>query len=104
MADLNATADNEKPDEWTPRERGLVMGHDIAEELGRGTTAGQLEPLAADPPQIPPLLRDRIMDEWGMRERLDASEDPDADSAFWGGFVSGVRAYIMKVRTGGTEN
>ena len=104
MADLTASADNDQPDEWTPRERGLLMGHDIAEEIGRGAMSGQLRPLAADPPQIPSLLRDRIMGEWGMRERLDASEDPDADSAFWGGFVSGVRAYIMKVRTGGTEN
>jgi hypothetical protein len=54
-------------------------------------------------PQMPRELYDRIMAD-GLRERLDASEDPDAESAFWGGFVTGVRAYIMEVRLGQQDN
>lgn len=83
-------------DEITPRERGFQVGEDIAERVGRGEIAGDLGTLAAGPQQIPPLLWERIMDEWGIREHLQASPDADAESEFWVGFSSGVRTYLMK--------
>ena len=39
-----------------------------------------------------------------MAERLAASEDPDAESAFWAGFITGVRAMIVEMRTGTGPN
>jgi hypothetical protein len=104
MADLDAIAEHRAPDELTPHERGLMFGGAIADRIGRGEMAGDLGALAHDPPRVPPLLRDRIMGEWGMSERLAASEYCDGESAFWQGFVQGVRSYIMKMRAGGTEN
>lgn len=81
-----------------------MFGEGIAKRIGRGEMTGDLGALAGDPPQVPPLLRDRIMDEWGMWERLAASEYCDADGAFWQGFVQGIRAYIMKVQSGATDD
>ena len=104
MADLDAIAEHSEPDEVTPYERGLTFGGAIARVIGRGEMAGDLGALADDPPQVPTLLRDRIMDEWGMWERLAASEYCDADGAFWQGFVEGVRAYVVNVKVGGAEN
>jgi hypothetical protein len=66
--------------------------------------AGDFRALAADPPRVPPPLRDRIMDEWGMGERLAASEYCDPDGAFWQGFAEGARSYVMSARVGATEN
>lgn len=85
-------------DEFTPRKQGLLFGEDIAQRVGRGQIDGDLGALAADPPEIPPDLWERIMDEWGMRDRL---TDPDAEREFQIGFASGVRTYLMK-KAGGT--
>jgi hypothetical protein len=98
MAYLHAIAEHGEPDESTPYERGLMFGEAIAECIGRGEMAGDFGALAADPPRVPAFLRSRIMNEWGMGERLAASEYCDADGAFWQGFVQGVRGYIKKVR------
>ena len=104
MTDLDAIAEHGQPDELTPYARGLMFGEAIAECITRGEMAGDLGALAADRPQLPAMLRSRIMDEWGMGERLAASEYCDPDSAFWQGFVQGVRGYIVKVQAIGTEN
>ena len=80
-----------------------MFGEAIARAIGRGEMAGDLGALADDPPHVPPLLRDRIMGEWGMWERLAASEYCDADGAFWQGFVEGVRAYVTDVQLRGME-
>lgn len=97
-------------DEFTPRERGLLIGHATALAFAEGEVSVEgIEPmdavrfLAADPPLIPEDLRVRIMDA-GMRERLDASEDPHAESAFWVGFVNGARAYLVEIQIGGGRN
>jgi hypothetical protein len=102
--------ETEEPDEFTPRERGLLIGREVAGQIAREQMrATQLTPdqaldvLAAGPPQVPRELYDWIMGD-GLRERLDASVDPDAESAFWGGFVTGVRAYITEVRLGPQDN
>jgi hypothetical protein len=101
-----------EPDEFMPHERGLLMGHRWAEEARkRGLSArdagdNTIDPVvaaAAEPPRIAEQMRRWLMDDCGVRERLDASEDPDAESAFWGGFQSGVRAYLVEVETG-TDN
>jgi hypothetical protein len=61
----------------------------------------EIDPAAAaeDPQSIAASVRDQIAA--GMRERLDASEDPDAESAFWAGFRDGVRAYLAEIEMGG---
>jgi hypothetical protein len=104
MADLDAIAEHGQPDELTPYERGLMFGEAIAERIGRGEMGGDLSALAADQPKVPVSLRSRIIDTWGMGERLAASEYCDPDRAFWQGFGRGVRGYIMKVKGGGTES
>ena len=58
----------------------------------RGRQARVVLAAAQDPPVITRSTHDLIMHDGGMRERLDASEDPDAERAFWDGFVTGVRA------------
>jgi hypothetical protein len=105
-------------DEITPRERGLLIGHDWARatyqacrpdgvlELGYDDEGEPLpDPVveaAQEPPRIPTRTRDQIMNA-GMRERLDESEDPDAEGAFWAGFCHGVRAYLVEVQVGSSN-
>lgn len=100
-------------DEYTPRERGLLIGNRWAGDMRRaGARAVDHEGLVRDPlveaaketPVLGVDTRDLIMVEGGMRERLDASEDPDAESAFWAGFRDGVRAYLVVVEVGGGAN
>jgi hypothetical protein len=95
-----------EPDEWTPRERGLMFGHSAAESVARSelraisddrkllTSEALLNALAQDPPKLPEHLRRSILEE--MAERLAASDDPDAEAAFWSGFSCGVRAFIRR--------
>ena len=104
MADLDAIAQHGEPDEITPHERGLMFGEAVAKSISRGEMPGDLGALAADQPRMPVSLRSRIMDEWGMGERLAASEYCDSRGAFWQGFVNGVRGYIAKLQASGTEN
>jgi hypothetical protein len=106
------SAEEEDRDDWTPYERGLQIGNATAKSIARGElqaapdedtvmTPGEfLRALAADTPHVPVQLRDLIMDS-GMTERLAESEDPDAESAFWGGFRQGVRAHIVEMEIGG---
>jgi hypothetical protein len=103
MADLKAIAEHGEPDEVTPYERGLTFGQAIANCIGRDEMAGDLDALAAERLQVPMPLRSRIMHEWGMWERLAASEYCDADGAFWQGFAQGVRSYITSLRAGATK-
>jgi hypothetical protein len=110
-------AEQDGTDEFTPYDRGLVFGKTMAQDIARGelqaadedgvvrTAPWVLRALAADTPRVPAELRDLIMGSpGGMAERLAASEDPDAESAFWGGFRTGVRAYIVEQRIGAGEN
>jgi hypothetical protein len=71
------------PDEFTPRERGLLIGNEVARQVARGDLdpapmhpGTYLDALASDPPNVPVQLRDEIMGPGGMAERLAASEDP----------------------------
>jgi hypothetical protein len=80
------------------REHG-VIAHDADGNLIDAVAAA-----AQEPPHIAEDVRRYLMDTAGMRERLDASEDPDADGAFWAGFRDGVRAYLVRVRVGTTSN
>ena len=98
-----------EPDEYTPRERGLLLGHALAQKIARGgvaivggTPGEVLDALAGDPPQVPSELYEHIMD--GMAERLADGEDPDAEEAFWAGFVHGVRAFLVELQIGTGDN
>ena len=99
-------------DDFMPRERGLLSGEIFARSCREnGITArdgdgNEIDPVAAaaqNPPHIAEATRHKIMDDGGMQERLAASDDPDAEGAFWAGFRDGVRAYLVRVRTG-TDN
>jgi len=98
---------SDKPDEFTPGERGLLFGWEWARltreggVVARDAEGNEIDPAAAaeDPQRLAAWARDQILA--GMRERLDASEDPDAESAFWAGFRDGVRAYLAESQMGG---
>jgi hypothetical protein len=99
-------------DEWMPRERGLSLGNAWARMMrvqgaqavdAEGRTYDLVAEAAKEPPVIAAQVRDLIM-EGGMRERLDASEDPDAEGAFWAGFRDGVRAYLVELDIGAGPN
>lgn len=75
-------------DEFTPRERGLLIGHAWAQEAAPLEAAKRV----AETEQVPDDVRETVLD--SMRERLEASIDPNAEGAFWGGFVHGVRAFV----------
>jgi hypothetical protein len=104
----------DEPDEFTPHQRGMLLGAKVAESVGRGDLQAYneegvaidlLTAMAGGPPHIPENMRRWIMGPpVGMAERLAASEDPDAEDAFWAGFGEGVRAYIVQTRIGATEN
>jgi hypothetical protein len=96
-------------DELTPYERGLLVGHDFARITRESQITYQVEgsvridmvlSAAQEPPVITREIYQMVMDDGGMAERLAESEDPDAESAFWGGFALGVRAYLEEVKTG----
>jgi hypothetical protein len=96
-------------DEFAPRERGLLIGNNWADSVrgqvwhdADGNRVGALTEAARDTPHIPDAVRAMILDAdgGGIQERLDASEDPDAEGAFWAGFRDGVRSYLRWRRTG----
>ena len=84
-------------DEFTPRERGLMIGYEFA-STWPGHSADDREMLVrmADG-EMPAEVWEEML-EGGMQERLDASVDPDAEEAFRGGFADGVRAFIVESR------
>ena len=96
-------------DEYTPRERGLLIGHRWAREVRRlGVVAVAddeiyvIERAASEPPDIAEeQVRRSLMENCGVRECLDASEYPDAESEFWGGRRDGVRAFLVEQKVGG---
>jgi hypothetical protein len=79
-------------DEFTPRERGLLIGHAWAQEAASLEAAKHV----ADGEQVPDDVREIVLGDGGMRDRLEASIDPNAEAAFWGGFVHGVRAFVVE--------
>jgi len=104
----NPNPSSDEPDEFTPGERGLLFGWEWARLTREGDVVAldaegnRIDPIAAtaeDPQRIAASVRDQITA--AMRERLDASEDPNAESAFWAGFRDGVRAYLAENPDGG---
>jgi hypothetical protein len=87
------------PDEFTPGERGLLFGWEWARLTREGNKIDPIAASAGDPQRIAAPVRDQITA--AMRERLDASEDPDAENAFWAGFRDGARAYQAEIQMGG---
>jgi hypothetical protein len=79
-------------DEFTPRERGLLIGHAWAQEAASPKAAKHV----ADTEQVPDDVREIVLGDGRMRDRLEASIDPNAEAAFWGGFVHGVRAFVVE--------
>lgn len=82
-------------DEFTPRERGLLIGHAWAQEAASPKAAEHV----ADTEQVPDDVREVVLGDGRMRDRLEASIDPNAEGAFWGGFVHGVRAFVKEELT-----
>jgi hypothetical protein len=99
MSNPKRNPGSDEPDEFTPGERGLLFGWEWARLTREGEKIDPLAVSAEDPQRIAASVRDQITA--AMRERLDASEDPDAESAFWAGFRDGVRAYLAEIQTGG---
>ena len=107
MSNPKRNPGSDKPDEFTPGERGLLFGWEWARLTREGGVVAlddegnEVDPAAAaeDPQRLAAWARDQILA--AMRERLDASEDPDAESAFWAGFRDGVRAYLAESQMGG---
>ena len=103
-------------DELMPRERGLVLGnkwarlvrqHEVMAYDEDGRERDPVAEAARETPHIADDLRRSLMEEGGLRKRLDASEDPDAESAFWAGFRDGARAYLfylVELRSGVGSN
>ena len=75
-------------DEFTPRERGLMIGYEFASTWpGHSPDDREMLVRMADG-EMPADVWEEMLD-GGMRERLDASVDPDAEEAFKGGFADG---------------
>jgi hypothetical protein len=90
---------SDEPDDFTPGERGLLFGWEWARLTREADKIDHVAVSAEHAQRIASSVRDQITA--AMRERLDASEDPDAESAFWAGFRDGVRAYLAEIQTGG---
>jgi hypothetical protein len=99
MSNPKRNPGSDEPDEFTPGERGLLFGWEWARLTREGDKIDPVAVSAGDPQGIAAPVRDQITA--AMRERLDASEDPDAESAFWAGFRDGVRAYLAEIQMGG---
>jgi hypothetical protein len=97
-------------DEGASRERGEMVGYDVARRIARGevtlskegsteTMPPQLalDALASDWAVVPEPLRDWIVQDADI-------ERSDAEGAFWRGFASGVRAFIVELHTGAGDN
>lgn len=92
-----ALQEDDEPDEFTPRERGLLIGHRWA--MIAAPLVDRAALLAVAEGEIPDELR-AFVGEHGMAERLQASDDPAAENAFWAGVVTGVRAFVVELDTG----
>jgi hypothetical protein len=79
-------------DEFTPRERGLLIGHAWAQEAASPEAAKRV----VESGHVPDDVREVVLEPGGMLKRLEASIDPNAEDAFWGGFVHGVRAFVVE--------
>src|SRR5262245_32388616 len=93
---------DEGPDDYTPRERGVLAGGQVAGWVADGEmlladpdavlTRGELlDYLVADPPRVPDVLRALVADNCDVAGGLAAE---GARGAFWSGFRDGVRAFI----------
>lgn len=74
--------------EFSPRERGLLIGHKWAESYDGD--AADLQRVAEG--EIPADLRE------GIVALLVESDDIENPTAFWEGFAHGVRAFIVEQR------
>jgi hypothetical protein len=73
--------------EWTARERGLMIGHTWAKGYA-GTDLRDLKPIANG--RIDERTKDLIA------AQLVYSDDIENPTAFWGGFAHGVAAYLVE--------
>ena len=75
----------EQRNEFTPRERGLLMG----DLWARASARDHLRPVADG--NISPEVRHDI------EQFLVHSDDIENPSLFWGGFTHGVRAFVVEL-------
>jgi hypothetical protein len=89
-------------DELTPREAGLLGGRTWAHRFA--VTADELNALAAGDvsDEVRHSVEPGLVDGWATW-RDPSTLDADLDE-FWLGFRDGVRAFIVAVRTGTTDN
>lgn len=89
-------AEKSEYDEFMPRERGLRAGYSWME---LAHPEGDAVEQVVERGEIPQAVSDHVLaPATGMRERLDASVDPDAYARFWEGFIHGARAYMAKAQ------
>jgi hypothetical protein len=90
--------EDDRVDEYEPRERGLLAGYDWM-RLGDHQEQVDLvyEVLNGN---VPGAVEAQVMEGTGLRERLEASIDPEAEPRFWEGFSHGARAWMAKQQTG----
>jgi hypothetical protein len=86
------------PDEFTPRELGMKLGHTWAEMAPMRGSETEVATVA-DGGAVPDNVRQLALS--GMPERLNGRDD---ERAFMEGFVHGVRAFVASVKTGATRN
>ena len=97
VPDVSDDSDVGGEDEFTPRERGLMIGYEFASTWpGHSPDDREMLERMADG-EMPADVWEEILD-GGMRERLDASVDFDAEEACRRGFADGVRASIVEAR------
>jgi hypothetical protein len=85
---------DEDEDEYTPRDRGLLVGYAWMAYAAHGgdddLIAGVL-----DRGEVPESLTGLVLTP-DLVERLDASAEADAYTSFWGGFIHGARAFVIE--------
>ena len=82
-------------DEFTPSERGLMIGYEFASTWPGHSPDDREMLVRMAEGEMPADVWEEMLD-CGMEERLDASADPDAEESFRGGFADGVRAFIVE--------
>ena len=92
----------EAGNEYTPREQGLEGGHMWAERFA--DTAAELDSIAAGdvPAEVREPVEPALVAGWATW-RSEETREADLEE-FWGGFVHGVRAFLVEVRGVMTSN
>ena len=85
-------------DESTAGDLGLLAGHGWAERHGHGELAEEARRRVAYG-EITDELREMVMNAGGMDDRLALLRPtawPNDEPAFWQGFISGVRVFVVE--------